>query len=94
MIEYNHYIYMAEGLRSCLYVCMADGTQAEVINRTLMDDAPVLPDDLLKQLKQMVPLQGIRTALVNGRYTYSAFRTPERILLMGPNIVINHRPYR
>lgn len=94
MIEYNHYIYMAEGLRSCLYVCMADGTQAEVINRTLMDDAPVLPDDLLKQLKQMVPLQGIRTALVNGRYTYSAFRTTERILLMGPNIVINHRPYR
>lgn len=51
MIEYNHYIYMAEGLRSCLYVCMADGTQDEVINRTLMDDAPVLPDDLLKQLK-------------------------------------------
>ena len=36
MIEYNHYIYMAEGLRSCLYVCMADGTQAEVINRTMM----------------------------------------------------------
>lgn len=94
MIEHNHYVFMAEGLQSCLYVYTADGEQVEAINRTMMDDAPVLPDDLRILLLQMAPKHGILTVLVNGQYTYSSFRTPERILIMGPSIVINHLPYR
>lgn len=94
MVEHHHFEFIAEGLRTCLYAFSADGTPLVAINSTLMDDLPSLPEELETALMQMVPRRGVRTVLVNGQYTYSVFQTPERILIIGPNLVINHQPFR
>ena len=94
MVEHNHFIFIAEGLRACLYAFFQDGTPLETVNRTMMEDAPILPEELKTTLMGLLPPRGIRTVLVNGKYTYSIFQTPDRILIVGPNIVINHQPYR
>ncbi len=94
MVEHNHFIFIAEGLRTCLWAYRLSGELLETVNRTMMEEEPVLPEDLKAELTGMLPQRGIRTALVNGKYTYSLFQTPDRILIVGPNIVVNHQPYR
>lgn len=94
MIEHHHFIFIAEGLRTCLYAYHADGTPLEAVNRTMTEEPPSLPEELRIALMHVLPARGVRTVLVNGKYTYSLFQTPERILLIGPNLVINHQPYR
>ncbi len=94
MVEHNHFIFIAEGLRTCLYAYFKDGSLLETVNRTMMEHAPDLPEELKSALISMLPPAAIRTVLVNGKYTYSLFQTPDRILIVGPNIVINHQPYR
>ena len=94
MVEHNHFVFIAEGLRTCLYAFFQDGAALETVNRTMMEDAPALPDELKSTLMSLLPCEGIRTVLVNGKYTYSLFQTSDRILIIGPNIVINHQPYR
>lgn len=94
MVEHNHFIFIAEGLRTCLWAYRLSGELLETVNRTMLEEAPALPEDLKAELTGMVPQNGIRTALVNGKYTYSLFQTPDRILIVGPNIVVNHQPYR
>ncbi len=94
MVEHNHYVFIAENLRTCVYVYDADGREVETLNRSLMDDVPPLSGTLREKLTACLPERGIRTVLVNRRYAYSLFRTPERLLILGPNIVINHQPFR
>ncbi len=38
MVEHNHYVFIAENLRTCVYVYDADGREVETLNRSLMDD--------------------------------------------------------
>ena len=94
MVEHNHFVFIAEGLRACVYAFFKDGKPLETVNRAMMEDAPDLPEELKNTLMGLLPPDGIRTVLVNGKYTYSLFQTPDRILIVGPNIVINHQPYR
>ena len=94
MVEHNHFVFIAEGLRSCLYAYDADGAPLETVNRTMAEKAPDLPQELETALMHMLPAHSVRTVLVNGQYTYSIFQTPDRILILGPNFVINHQPFR
>ncbi|MBQ8073287.1 MAG: helix-turn-helix transcriptional regulator [Clostridia bacterium] len=94
MVEHNHFVFIAEGLRTCLYAFFQDGSVLETVNRAMMEEAPALPEELKSTLMSLLPCEGIRTVLVNGKYTYSLFQTPDRVLIVGPNLVINHQPYR
>ena len=94
MVEHNHFVFIAEGLRTCLYAFDSGGAAVETINRTLLEEAPPLPDALRGKLIGLLPERGVRTVLVNGQYAYSLFRTPDRVLILGPNTVVNHQPFR
>ena len=94
MVEHNHFVFIAEGLRTCLYAFRSDGTALETVNRTMMEAAPPMPEELKQELLAVLPDQGLRSVLVNGKYSYSLFKTPDRVLIIGPNLVINHQPYR
>ncbi|MBQ6256077.1 MAG: hypothetical protein IJJ60_05760, partial [Clostridia bacterium] len=71
MVEHNHFVFIAEGLRTCLYAFRSDGTALETVNRTMMEEAPILPEEFKTTLMSLLPNDGIRTVLVNGKYTYS-----------------------
>ena len=43
MVEHNHFVFIAEGLRACLYAYDAEGAPLETVNRTMMEKAPDLP---------------------------------------------------
>ena len=95
MIERNHFVFIAENLRACLCAYSPSGEPLDFINRSLPDeDPPVVTDALYQALTALLPEHGIRTALVNKRYTYSVFKTPDKLLVLGPNKVINHLPFR
>ncbi len=95
LVEHNHFVFIAENLRTGLLALRGDGVVLDRVYCTLTGERPELARELTGALLALRPERGIRTVLTGGRYCYSLFGTPDgKTILVGPNAVVNHDPFR
>ena len=95
MIEHNHFVFIARQLHTAVRVYSRDRILLESVNGSLCEETlPSLPDSIrdyfFHSIKRDIPF----TALTNQNHTYTAFLTPDKFLIIGPNRIYHDMKYR
>lgn len=94
MIEHNHFLFIAQQLHTIVRAYSANHVSLETIDFSLCSEsAPALPDSVIDYFLHLDRKDCPCTILLNHRYTYTVFHTPDKILIIGPDIVYHNLEY-